>query len=475
MNFFDIVPVNFFNPLYSGNPNRELYIESLMILWEEYIQCNGIVKKGDCVSVLSAHFEKAIYRFKEEDDRKLEEANIPGYARYIIDRLIETQWLEQEDSLEFEDADIIIPAYSRKFLEAINDVQHNSAILKKFASSIYANLKTADEDPSMMYQCFSNAKQDSFSLHNSLTSMFSEIKRANQNLLKQAQANDILKEFDKYIINVLEKYHPMKTDENIYRYRTEIFRILSKWEYDEESLSIMGKQLRAENKQVSTDDDAKNEIIDAIEQVKKIFNEVDRTIANIDVRNSQYIRTTVDRVKYLLNQDKNFKGNLIKVINLIADAKDKSSVDVKTKSREELLEIVSAKLPVHGFDFSAKSSIYKPIKRGTEQYVPLPISVNTKIAREVAKNEMAEHYHKKSNSAYSENSVISFLEEKLNGKVTFNTKEITIAEDVEYVKLIIAYKLCTQKKIPFRIQVKSNILRINNYLIPEMIFSREAR
>ncbi len=476
MEFFEVIEhQNFFNPLYSGNPNKEFYIRALMLLWQDYVRNNGLLKRKQCIESLIANFDTSFYSLKAEEDRQFEDNNIYGRARYLLDKLIDAGWFVKEDTVDFEDINILVPEYSRKFLDAIYEVEHASELFKRFASSIYANLKTAREEQDSIYQHFSNAAGDTFELHQSLLSMSHKIKMAYEKLLEQVQANGVLEELSKYIDTIEETYHSLKTDENIYRYKIHILQILSDFEFDEGTLTLLAKQMmvRETAKKFDGVEAAKGEVLSLINQMRETFSRIDRAINNIDKKNQQYVGTTAERVRYLLNRNKDFKGNLIKLITTIAESSNK----------ETYLQLVSEKLLLSSLENITYKTFFKPLKRKT-QFIsaPINIDINSRKTSKYNKEVIIEENRKKKLAKFGTQKIIAWLEKKFKGQNSFNTKEMILQDDTDFTMLVLAYHLIskndTRKKkkvVPYHVIKKNNRVLINNrYRVPEIIFAREA-
>jgi hypothetical protein len=392
----------------------------------------------------------------------MEEGSTNGRARYLLDGLVKAGWLKREDPMDFSDTDILIPTYARKFLNAMTEIQEDMAALRRYTSSIYANLKTACNDRSAMYDLFTNAQSYTVTLIEVLSTMSADIGTAYDELLQRISALEIFQDFENYTEKITEKYHSLKTDENVFRYKHQIIEILSKWEYDNEVLTLMAKQKIA--RQMQHEDEAKADILNAIGEMRDAFDRIDRFVNMIDKKNSRYMRTTAEKVNYSLNQNRDFKDNLVQVIKAVAES----------PARDKCLELLSRKIPLYSVALLNPKSTYKPNKKHQTTYTPLPLSGRQEQRLEEVKKSITEQYRQKANSIFSEANVLKFMAERFAGGQEFSTLGSMLRDDLEFVKLILAYKLAIKRKAPFRVKLLGDEIRIGRYIVPNMTFYKEG-
>ena len=76
------------------------------------------------------------------------------------------------------------------------------------------------------------------------------------------------------------------------------------------------------NKQLRGLDITPEEIISQLDLIDRGFDDIEHRIMNMDTEHTKYIRATVTRLNYLLNQDDNMKGLVIQVLNELSGSSD---------------------------------------------------------------------------------------------------------------------------------------------------------
>ncbi len=64
------------------------------------------------------------------------------------------------------------------------------------------------------------------------------------------------------------------------------------------------------------------DIAEKLDQIERGFDSIEHRIANMDREHSRYIRATVTRLNYLLNQDDNMKGMVIQLLNHLSEGEE---------------------------------------------------------------------------------------------------------------------------------------------------------
>ncbi len=114
------------------------------------------------------------------------------------------------------------------------------------------------------------------------------------------------------------KYHILKTSDNFYLYKTDIKQWLSQMRQDTAWL----ERVCVRNKQLRGLDITPEEIISQLDLIDRGFDDIEHRIMNMDTEHTKYIRATVTRLNYLLNQDDNMKGLVIQVLNELSGSSD---------------------------------------------------------------------------------------------------------------------------------------------------------
>ena len=97
--------------------NREIYIESLLYINEEYQYSNYFLTKEICVQILSdMNAKKQIQLMREEDETETD--LLETTASRILKWLLKSGWLKKIDDYNTMTTNIVIPDYAAIFIEA---------------------------------------------------------------------------------------------------------------------------------------------------------------------------------------------------------------------------------------------------------------------------------------------------------------------------------------------------------------------
>jgi hypothetical protein len=245
MKFFEVFPHNFFSIF--ASPNREIYVEALLVLHRHYRQETRL-KKQDLVSRLVANMENRMLELQEEEGDVYslgEEVNLSGRAHFLLRKFLETGWLEPEpDASSFEEL-YVIPGYASKLLNLFYDILHGKTVeYNGFVYSTYSSLRTAQQErDEYMYDALKHACQATQLLWTSLRELLDNIRLYHQRLQEQVEIKEILAEhFDKFRLLISDKiYHPLKTFDSVPRFKQRILGILREWLRDPQLLQEMAK------------------------------------------------------------------------------------------------------------------------------------------------------------------------------------------------------------------------------------------
>ena len=95
--------------------NREIYIEALLTLNEEYQYNNYFLSRDVCIQVLSDFYtKKRLVLWHEEDEDELELTETP--ANRILNWLLKAGWLRKQDDFLTLTVNIVIPDYAAVFI-----------------------------------------------------------------------------------------------------------------------------------------------------------------------------------------------------------------------------------------------------------------------------------------------------------------------------------------------------------------------
>lgn len=175
MKIFEVVPANFFSILVSAN--REIYFDALMILHQEFKEKLNIYVE-DYISSLVFLLEDRSFELEEEDGMESDWNSPSAKARLILNRLIQTGWIEKE-FIENSFIEIITPRqYAIQFMKSLSEI--GNAGLEEYNSMVFATYsglnQALHQDEEHLYEAVLSAKSNTEQLQYSLRRLYHGIR-----------------------------------------------------------------------------------------------------------------------------------------------------------------------------------------------------------------------------------------------------------------------------------------------------------
>ena len=238
MNLFNIVPQNYFS-IFQGK-NREIYIESLSILYSLLQNDETFIRKVDFLNALKdREKDLSLLDLTEEEISDEEKENLKNdynnssKASYIVRKLEECGWIDISMDIDNYEEIVILPPYSISLLKTFSDiVSDEESPYISLVHSTYSELKLEDEDmdellyPTLL-RCYENTKK----LKVELITLTHSIRIFQNKLSKLFDTNEVLHSyFDIYKRKISDRYyHPLKTFDSVAKYKRPIIKILNHW------------------------------------------------------------------------------------------------------------------------------------------------------------------------------------------------------------------------------------------------------
>ncbi len=270
-------------------------------------------------------------------------------------------------------------------------------------------------------------------------------------LLEKRAYGELLKEhLEGYVEEIVKKkYHMLKTSDNFYLYKNDIKRWISSMREDTEWIEQMS---RRSGQKVTAGD-----IVEKLDQIERGFDDIEHRIANMDKEHSRYIRATVTRLNYLLNQEDSMKGLVIRLLNHLSETEDP----------DEAIKEVGGLMNLSQVSILSEKSLYK--KRRTRT----GFKENLMPEEEPAELTMEEILNlNRLKSRYSRKEIESYIEAHLeNGRM--EVKEDTVSSPDEFEKLILAYDYSTRRKSMYQVEEQeAELIDNGRYRYPKLVFVR---
>lgn len=456
MSLFDKVPENFFNIFISSN--RDILIDALLVLHKEFKDSSNPFGKDQIVTVLESHLDKRVFEYKE-DGETLKNKTLREYSTAIYRVLLKFGWIEEQHDIENFLVYISMPPYASALLDTINNI-----INPRFdqtegcVTNIYLNLK-AINDESAKYMFLENAYQNTVTLNRLLADMLHNIKIFFDVLLDQSKLGFIFNHFNDYINEISNKrYHPFKTNDNVYKFRMEIVKMTNELIYNDNTQYTIATQMKLKNN--ITMEEANDRVLGYLDDIHTTFSNLDGKLDQIDKRYSQYLRTTEARIRYISNRDKDFVGNLTNVLKLASEKNSIIPVLFKETAR------------FNNFRSLNMQSLYT-VRKVKEKFNPMQTKVTKPTADGRKGMEKMLDMKWVDRMAYSQPQIKQYLQLLFGESDTLHSRDVFISDDIEFVKFILAISLVVKLRSGYKLTVlNEDDVHTNGYILPAMIVKR---
>ena len=435
--------------------NRDIYIEALLCINEEYQYNNYFLTREVCIQVLGDMNARKRFKLQwEENETEFDMLETPSSR--ILNWLLKTGWLKRIEDYQTLVTNIVIPDYSAVFIEAFErlsseDMQDTEIYIQNVYATLFSFKNDSRANLGMLRTALVNTKR----LNKALQDMLHNMDKFFARLLEQNNYEDLLREhLDGYVEEIVQKkYHILKTSDNFYIYKMDIKKCLRDMREDEEWI----EEIRTRAAQMG---DTKDDVLDLLDQIERGFDDIEHRIANMDKEHAKYVRATVTRLNYLLSGETYTKGLVVQLLNKMAAKEDPTEQDAMIRQTGErmnlsLLEILSEK------------SLYKR-RRPRTDFI-------SKMAPDQALPDLDKDDVLKLNRIqmrYSRSQIEEFIESYMDGEV-MDASKISLMDEEAFEKLILAYDYSTRKNSKYMVlEEEPDQIENGSYKYPALKFVR---
>lgn len=435
--------------------NRDIYIEALLCINEEYQYNNYFLTREVCIQVLGDMNARKRFKLQwEENETEFDMLETPSSR--ILNWLLKTGWLKRIEDYQTLVTNIVIPDYSAVFIEAFErlsseDMQDTEIYIQNVYATLFSFKNDSRANLGMLRTALVNTKR----LNKALQDMLHNMDKFFARLLEQNNYEDLLREhLDGYVEEIVQKkYHILKTSDNFYIYKMDIKKCLRDMREDEEWI----EEIRTRAAQMG---DTKDDVLDLLDQIERGFDDIEHRIANMDKEHAKYVRATVTRLNYLLSGETDTNGLVVQLLNKMAAKEDPTEQDAMIRQTGErmnlsLLEILSEK------------SLYKR-RRPRTDFI-------SKMAPDQALPDLDKDDVLKLNRIqmrYSRSQIEEFIESYMDGEV-MDASKISLMDEEAFEKLILAYDYSTRKNSKYMVlEEEPDQIENGSYKYPALKFVR---
>lgn len=456
MNIFNKIPENFFSILVSKNKN--IYIDALFVLREAFKQ-EMTISRENIISRLINNLEDEFYQedFSEEDEtNELKDNNISSKAYFLLRKLKWAGWVEFEMQRDSFEENVIIPDYAIKFIDLLYSIVEEKQVeYNSYVFATYSSLKLASIEKGETYNAIITAYNNTIQLINELKSLYNSLGRFHRKMCNQDNINDAINEhFFEYKEYSDEMIFPRFTRDSVPRYKSPIRDMLNDILADKERLENT-INIASKNSKYKSREEAEDDILNKIRTVLEVYENIDSTMNQIEQKNTDYVRASVNRIQYLLTNDKELKGKLVNIL--------------KNSKHEKVLEQMEKEVKLLRQEYISKDSIYlRNSNDKRKQGNPIAL----KETKELDSKTLYD-FAKSLENLYSNKKINDFMSKNFKDRPFINSNEIELKSVEDLILLILAtIKADKSGKSFYYFEDSDEIINNNGYRIPNIKFIR---
>lgn len=415
---------------------------------------------GDRLSDMELAFESDL---EEEEQELLRQPN--GKIRWIINRLIQSGWLDREYR-EGSFEEVIAPRdYADQMIRLLLDLEdlenreYNSLVYATFSSLRQAYEERSDH----VYDALASAKRNTQELRDDLKSLFHNIRFYHQSIGQALNVNQLLHDYYDDYKKLLDRiYHPIKTMDSLPLYREPIIDILTGIQLDDELLQSAADRMCALREGL-TQEEALDALTTDINFLLASYGSMEELVQEIDRKHRAYTRESVDSIRYRMSADHSIKGKLTSLLSAYANAP-------AGKERDECLWLLQNGVQCESQAYADTASLWHPTVRAGRPDTPsLPVENTPPEAEQALLAEMRRDLQ----NQYSITRARSYILRAMGDEPTLVSDALSLDGDTPFILLLIATVRATDRSSPFHVEFLDGRTEMNGYSVPRMRFTKK--
>lgn len=317
-------------------------------------------------------------------------------------------------------------------IESLNKViRDDEAEYQGIISQIHASLQNEDLYGKPYELVIKGVKENTEHLISELKKLNASIKRHMDQQTNEMEAAEILEHFFEYHKNIGSKaYLRMKTSENISYFRSSIIEkiddiLMSQAIMERASAGYMEVQ------QCEEQDEAYDNVVTILQDVKSAFFRLDEIIEEIDRKHTKYMRNALMRARFKLATGNNLEGKLSKILECLAE-------EMNQDETQEISKDVSVEL-------QSLFSLFPQNTISPESLKTIPVtkknSVVDKISRESQMTEEQRLLYKealrmKNRNRFSRKNINEYVVQLLGKRTKISVEDIPVESRRDLIRII---------------------------------------
>ncbi len=466
MDFFDMVPDNFFSLL--SSKNRRLYLSSILQTFQVYETGSILgIDKRIVVDHLIYFYDMNSYLYTNEDeeDEEADPKTKKDLANYVLRRMEECGWIyvdvtnDYEEVLNFSDSAITIcEALLRAYpqLEYADEYPEDFVNPNEYQGYIYNIYSLLSQKDNVDYALtFSLVYSTTKQLIRAIRRLDARMKEYIQSVIENTEIKDLMDRLMMYKVDIYDSsYVKLKVSDNIDRYRLSIVTRLKEISDDEVAVKAIANNYLAVSK---TYDEALRKAARNIDEVIDAFNAIEEFVFEIDNKNRNYINSTIGKVKFLLSEEDNVVGKLNTILKFVKTQHKKNRTDKAMRIVEGLYDFRTQKV-------LSQESLYTP--RGGYQR-----NYNQMLDDAGLEFEMTPEFLEQFKTSYNEEQIEKFMEFYMRDGI-MQASSLVEYDSADDLILNVVYSVILAVDRGYKVEILDDVVNHHKYIFKDFIIRK---
>lgn len=445
MNLFEVIPDRLFSVLASRD--RAVYAHLLFLIYDLHKQELYGTPREVIIDAAAAYLENE--NLTEEDLYPEDSVGLSprDKAGAVLRRLQETGWLEIEQRTDYQQY-VNLADYGIAVLDTLDKLRRKErAEYAGFVLATYVAL-TSDEAERNPGLAIGKAFEQTQALVRDLKSLHANIKRYTEQLLQQKEPREILDtHFGEYKLQILDRsYHRLKTTDNVSRFRPRILERIDRWLAEPGWLATAADD-EVRRGRYGTAEEAEDSLSSRLSFIRNSYEQMDDLLDEIDRRNAQYAKASLEQVRYLLSSGKDTEGQLALLAQFVGSQMNLGTMapdDPWPSEWDGLFGLYSAQTIESG-------SLYSP-RTARRNHAPQPLQVETPTAaeREAARARTRQRLATK----LTYQRIDEFILSRLGERRGMQALDLGIESVEDFVRLIYVAAYSRHRRVHYQVELQ---------------------
>lgn len=444
MNLFERVPARLFSVL--ASPGREVYAHVLFLIYGLFREMRFGIPREVAVDAATAFLEGQVLApdaLSELGEDGVADARQKAQA--VLRRLRDDRWLELEVRTNYEEY-VNLYDYSIQVLEVLDRIRtQRRAEYAGYVYGTYAALAVAEADRQGA-MALERAYDQTEQLVRELQSLQHNIRQYTERLVRQHSPREILAiHFLEYKEQVLDRsYHQLRTSDHVSKYRPRILEKVEQWLHEPGRVEQVARE-EARRHGLPLEE-AEGVVRSRLQSIHTAYAQMDDLLDEIDRRNAQYAKASLEQVRYLLNPSKDTEGQLVDLLALLAAELSGGGLRAD-ESLPAPWEALFRLFPVQTLE---PTSRYRP--RQTRDHRPQPLDVSDPAAPERAavRAQTRARLTGRLTAARIEEWVLG----QMGDRAAVQAADLQVADIEGFIRLIYAGSLGRSRRVQFTVDYR---------------------